>query len=176
MRRTAKIVNFGIMYGAGPFRMSQELGIPIGEGMALIEAYFNKYAGIKDYIERTLEQARKQKWVTTMLGRRRPVWEINNQNQIRRQAAERMAINMPIQGTAAEMIKLAMISIHKKMKKESLKAMMILQVHDELIFEVPKEEIDHLKSMVIREMESALPLSVPIIVDWGVGDSWYEAH
>jgi DNA polymerase-1 len=176
MRRTAKIVNFGIMYGAGPFRMSQELGIPIGEGMALIEAYFNKYAGIKDYIERTLEQARKQKWVTTMLGRRRPVWEINNQNQIRRQAAERMAINMPIQGTAAEMIKLAMISIHKKMKKESLKAMMILQVHDELIFEVPKEEIEQVKSVVIREMESALPLSVPIVVDWGIGDSWYEAH
>ena len=87
-----------------------------------------------------------------------------------------MAINMPIQGTAAEMIKLAMISIHKKMRKESLKSMMILQVHDELIFEVPKEEIDHVKSMVIREMESALPLSVPIIVDWGIGDSWYEAH
>ena len=176
MRRTAKIVNFGIMYGAGPFRMSQELGIPRGEGMAIIEAYFNQYAGIKDYIDRTLEQARKQKWVTTMLGRRRPVWEINSQNQIRRQAAERMAINMPIQGTAAEMIKLAMISIHKKMRKESLKAMMILQVHDELIFEVPKEEIEQVKSMVIREMESALPLSVPIVVDWGVGDSWYEAH
>ena len=176
MRRTAKIVNFGIMYGAGPFRMSQELGIPRGEGMAIIEAYFNQYAGIKDYIDRTLEQARKQKWVTTMLGRRRPVWEINSQNQIRRQAAERMAINMPIQGTAAEMIKLAMISIHKKMRKESLKAMMILQVHDELIFEVPKEEIEQVKSMVIREMESALPLSVPIVVDWGVGDSCYEAH
>ena len=176
MRRTAKIVNFGIMYGAGPFRMSQELGIPRGEGMAIIEAYFNQYAGIKDYIDRTLEQARKQKWVTTMLGRRRPVWEINSQNQIRRQAAERMAINMPIQGTAAEMIKLAMISIHKKMRKESLKAMMILQVHDELIFEVPKEEIEQVKSMVIREMESALPLSVPIVVDWGIGDSWYEAH
>ena len=144
--------------------------------MAIIEAYFNQYAGIKDYIDRTLEQARKQKWVTTMLGRRRPVWEINSQNQIRRQAAERMAINMPIQGTAAEMIKLAMISIHKKMRKESLKAMMILQVHDELIFEVPKEEIEQVKSMVIREMESALPLSVPIVVDWGVGDSWYEAH
>ncbi|HIA31060.1 MAG TPA: DNA polymerase I [Candidatus Marinimicrobia bacterium] len=176
MRRTAKIVNFGIMYGAGPFRMSQELGIPRGEGMAIIEAYFNQYAGIKDYIDRTLEQARKQKWVTTMLGRRRPVWEINSENQIRRQAAERMAINMPIQGTAAEMIKLAMISIHKKMRKESLKAMMILQVHDELIFEVPKEEIEQVKSMVIREMESALPLSVPIVVDWGIGDSWYEAH
>ena len=176
MRRTAKIVNFGIMYGAGPFRMSQELGIPRGEGMAIIEAYFNQYAGIKDYIDRTLEQARKQKWVTTMLGRRRPVWEINSENQIRRQAAERMAINMPIQGTAAEMIKLAMISIHKKMRKESLKAMMILQVHDELIFEVPKEEIEQVKSVVIREMESALPLSVPIVVDWGIGDSWYEAH
>jgi DNA polymerase-1 len=111
-----------------------------------------------------------------MLGRKRPVWEIDSQNQIRKRAAERMAINMPIQGTAAEMIKLAMISIYKKMKKEQLKSMMILQIHDELIFEVPESEIEKLQSIVIPEMESALPLSVPVVVDWGVGDTWYDAH
>ena len=111
-----------------------------------------------------------------MLGRKRPVWEIDSQNQIRKRAAERMAINMPIQGTAAEMIKLAMISIHKKMKQEQLESMMILQIHDELIFEVPESEIEKLQSIVIHEMESALPLNVPVGVDWGVGDTWYEAH
>ena len=127
-------------------------------------------------MEKTLDQARELKLVTTMLGRKRPVWEIDSQNQIRKRAAERMAINMPIQGTAAEMIKLAMISIYKKMKKEQLKSMMILQIHDELIFEVPESEIEKLKSIVIPEMESALPLNVPVVVDWGVGDTWYEAH
>ena len=176
MRRTAKVVNFGIMYGAGPFRMSQELGIPRDEATMIIESYFNQYSGIKNYMEKTLDQAREQKFVTTMLGRKRPVWEIDSQNQIRKRAAERMAINMPIQGTAAEMIKLAMISIYKKMKKEQLKSMMILQIHDELIFEVPESEIEKLQSIVIPEMESALPLSVPVVVDWGVGDTWYDAH
>ena len=176
MRRTAKVVNFGIMYGAGPFRMSQELGIPRDEAMTIIESYFNQYSGIKNYMEKTLDQARELKLVTTMLGRKRPVWEIDSQNQIRKRAAERMAINMPIQGTAAEMIKLAMISIYKKMKQERLESMMILQIHDELIFEVPESEIEKLQSIVIPEMESALPLSVPIVVDWGVGDTWYEAH
>ena len=127
-------------------------------------------------MEKTLDQAREQKFVTTMLGRKRPVWEIDSQNQIRKRAAERMAINMPIQGTAAEMIKLAMISIYKKMKQEQLESMMILQIHDELIFEVPESEIEKLQSIVIPEMESALPLSVPIVVDWGVGDTWYDAH
>ena len=176
MRRTAKVVNFGIMYGAGPFRMSQELGIPRDEARMIIESYFNQYSGIKNYMEKTLDQAREQKFVTTMLDRKRPVWEIDSQNQIRKRAAERMAINMPIQGTAAEMIKLAMISIYKKMKKEQLKSMMILQIHDELIFEVPESEIEKLQSIVIPEMESALPLSVPVVVDWGVGDTWYDAH
>ena len=176
MRRTAKVVNFGIMYGAGPFRMSQELGIPRDEAMTIIESYFNQYSGIKNYMEKTLDQARELKLVTTMLGRKRPVWEIDSQNQIRKRAAERMAINMPIQGTAAEMIKLAMISIYKKMKQEQLESMMILQIHDELIFEVPESEIEKLQSIVIPEMESALPLNVPVVVDWGVGDTWYEAH
>ena len=181
MRRTAKVVNFGIMYGAGPFRMSQELGIPRGEAQAIIEVYFKRYYGIQNYIDETLEMARNNKYVETMLGRRRPVWDIDSDNHIRREAAKRMAINMPIQGTAAEMIKKAMISIHDKINSGGEdsgynKAKMILQVHDELLFEVPDDQVESLTKMVVFEMENALPLSVPIIVDCGVGNSWFEAH
>ena len=111
MRRIAKVVNFGIMYGAGPFRMSQELGISRSEAVAIIESYFKQYSGIRSYIDSTLEKARTDKYVETILGRRRPVWDADSNNALRRQAAERMAINMPIQGSAAEMIKLAMITI-----------------------------------------------------------------
>jgi DNA polymerase-1 len=181
MRRTAKVVNFGIMYGAGPFRMSQELGIPRGEAQAIIEVYFKRYYGIQNYIDETLEMARNNKYVETMLGRRRPVWDIDSDNHIRREAAKRMAINMPIQGTAAEMIKKAMISIHDKINSGGEasgynKAKMILQVHDELLFEVPENQVESLTKMVAFEMENALPLSVPIVVDCGVGNSWFEAH
>jgi len=176
MRRTAKVVNFGIMYGAGPFRMSQELGIPRAESQLIIDTYFKQYAGIRNYIDQTLEKARSEKIVETLLGRRRPVWDADSDNGLRRQAAERMAINMPVQGTAAEMIKLAMINIHRKMKDSNFEAKMVLQVHDELVFEVPEDEVDSLAKMVVDEMENALPLSVPIVVDWGVGESWFEAH
>lgn len=176
MRRTAKIVNFGLLYGAGPFRMSQELGIPQKEAKAIIEAYFERYSGIKNYIESTVEKAREFQYVETMLGRRRPVWDIDSTNHLHREAAKRMAINMPIQGTNAEMIKLAMVAIQKKIESELMESKMVLQVHDELVFEVPDEELDLLKSLVIVEMESALPLSVPIVVDCGHGKSWFEAH
>ena len=179
MRRTAKVVNFGIMYGAGPFRMSQELGIPRSEAQAIIDVYFKQYSGIQNYIDETLEKARSNKYVETILGRRRPVWDIDSDNHIRKEAAKRMAINMPIQGTAAEMIKKAMISIHDNIhsgKDEYDKAKMILQVHDELLFEVPENQVEALTKMVTFEMENALPLSVPIVVDCGVGDSWFEAH
>ena len=176
MRRTAKIVNFGIMYGAGPFRMSQELGLPHAEAQYLIDSYFKQYAGIKDYINRTLEQARTEKYVETILGRRRPVWDCDSDNRMRREAAERMAINMPIQGTAAEMIKLAMIKIDAEIIRRNLAAKMILQVHDELLFEAPEGELDELTTLVVYEMENALPLNVPIVVDLGVGDNWFEAH
>ena len=176
MRRTAKIVNFGLLYGAGPFRMSQELGIPQKEAKAIIEAYFERYSGIKNYIESTVEKAREFQYVETMLGRRRPVWDIDSTNHLHREAAKRMAINMPIQGTNAEMIKLAMVAIQKKIESELMESKMVLQVHDELVFEVPDEELDPLKSLVIAEMESALPLSVPIVVDCGHGKSWFEAH
>ena len=181
MRRTAKIVNFGIMYGAGPFRMSNELGIPRSEAQAIIEVYFKQYSGIQNYIDETLEQAHSKKYVQTILGRKRPVWDIDSDNHIRREAAKRMAINMPIQGTAAEMIKKAMISIHYKIHSETKnsgynKAKMILQVHDELLFEVPEDQVEALTMIVVYEMENALPLSVPIVVDCGVGNSWFEAH
>jgi DNA polymerase-1 len=176
MRRTAKVVNFGIMYGAGPFRMSQELGIPRAEAQAIIDTYFHRYAGIREYIDRTLEQARKEKYVQTLLGRKRPVLDADSDNRVRREAAERMAVNMPIQGTAAEMIKLAMIAIHRRLQAENFQAKMILQIHDELLFEVPEEELERIQKMVVEEMEQALPLSVPVVVDCGVGDSWFDAH
>lgn len=176
MRRTAKVVNFGIMYGAGPYRMSQELSIPRNEARAIIDTYFKRYAGIQNYIDATLEYARKNKFVQTMLGRKRPVWDIDSDNHIRKEAAKRMAINMPIQGTAAEMIKKAMIAIHNIINSKELKTKMILQVHDELLFEVPEDEVDLVQKMVINEMENALPLSVPIVVDCGIGNSWFEAH
>jgi len=176
MRRTAKVVNFGIMYGAGPFRMSQELGIPRKEAVAIIESYFEQYPGIQNYIDTTLEKARNEKYVETILGRRRPVWDADSDNGLRRQAAERMAINMPIQGSAAEMIKLAMIAIQKEMIQWGMKTKLILQIHDELLFEFPNDEEEILVKLVVDKMENAMELSVPIIVDYGIGETWYDAH
>ena len=176
MRRTAKIVNFGVMYGAGPFRLSQELGIPMNESKKIIDSYFERYAGIKQFIDELLVFARKEKYVKTMLGRRRYCYDIEDTNQRVRSAAERATVNMPIQGTAAEMIKLAMINIDGKLSEQNFKTKMILQIHDELLFEVPDEEIDDVKDLVLSEMENALPLDVPVVVEWGVGESWYHAH
>lgn len=176
MRRTAKIVNFGVMYGAGPFRLSQELGIPMSESKKIIDSYFERYSGIKQFIDETLVFARKEKYVQTMLGRRRYCHDIEDSNQRIRSASERATINMPIQGTAAEMIKLAMISIHSQLKKKDFKTKMILQIHDELLFEVPDDEMDDVRKLVLSEMENALSLDVPVVVDWGVGESWYHAH
>tara|TARA_B100001029_G_scaffold80426_1_gene65992 strand:+ start:4762 stop:7476 length:2715 start_codon:yes stop_codon:yes gene_type:complete len=176
MRRIAKIVNFGIMYGAGPFRLSQELDIPFGEAKQIKDAYFQKYQGIEKYIENSKLQIKETKSVETLLGRKRAVWDSDSQNKIRRDAAERMAINMPIQGTAAEMIKLAMIKIHRQMNKEDLKSKLIMQIHDELLLEVHQDEIDYISKMVIENMRDAMKLDVPIEIDFGVGPSWYEAH
>ncbi|MEE2877088.1 MAG: DNA polymerase I [Candidatus Neomarinimicrobiota bacterium] len=176
MRRTAKIVNFGVMYGAGPFRLSQELGIPMAESKKIIDAYFERYTGIREFIDETLAFARKEKYVQTVLGRRRYCHDINDSNQRVRSAAERATINMPIQGTAAEMIKLAMISIHEKLSAKRLESKMILQIHDELLFEVPNGELDDVRELVVSEMETALPLDVAVVVDCGVGESWFHAH
>ncbi len=176
MRRTAKIVNFGVMYGAGPYRLSQELGIPMAESKKIISSYFERYSGIKNYINNTLDFARKNKYVKTILGRRRYCYDILNDNQRIRSSIERAVINMPIQGTAAELIKIAMIAIHKNILINNFKSKMILQIHDELIFETPEDEIDKLKTMVLFEMENAMKLDVPLIIDYGIGDSWLSAH
>ena len=166
MRRTAKIVNYGLLYGAGPFRMSQELGIPQKEAKILIESYFQQYSGVKDYIDSTIIKAEKEQFVETILGRKRPVWNITSSNHIQKQAAKRMAINMPIQGTNAEMIKIAMISIDHEIQKNSYKSKMISQVHDELVFEVHKSEKEVFIKLVIDNMEIAIKLSVPVKVDY----------
>ena len=176
MRRTAKVINFGIMYGAGPFRISQELGISRKAAQEIIKQYFIQYSGIQNYIDDTLSKARSDNYVETILGRRRYVWDVNSENALKKQAAERVAINMPIQGSAAELIKIAMIDIQKNIENDKLKSKMILQIHDELLFEYPLDEEEHLISMVKKSMENAMSLKVPIIVDYGFGKDWFEAH
>ena len=176
MRRTAKVINFGIMYGAGPFRISQELGISRKAAQEIIKQYFIKYSGIQNYIDDTLSKARSDNYVETILGRRRYVWDVNSENALKKQAAERVAINMPIQGSAAELIKIAMIDIQKNIENDKLNSKMILQIHDELLFEYPLDEEEHLISMVKKSMENAMSLKVPIIVDYGFGKDWFEAH
>ena len=176
MRRTAKVINFGIMYGAGPFRISQELGISRKAAQEIIKQYFIQYSGIQNYIDDTLSKARSDNYVETILGRRRYVWDVNSDNALKKQAAERVAINMPIQGSAAELIKIAMIDIQKNIENDKLNSKMILQIHDELLFEYPLDEEEHLISMVKKSMENAMSLKVPIIVDYGFGKDWFEAH
>ena len=175
-RRTAKVVNFGIMYGAGPFRMSQELGISMVEARNLIENYFKTYPGIKKYMETTLIDARNNGYVKTLFGRRRNTKNLMVSNKNIVQSEERAAINMPIQGTAADLIKIAMIRIQDKLDEHQFDSKMILQIHDELLFEVPENEIDKLSEIVVHEMENAISLKVPLIVDWNTGDNWFEAH
>lgn len=176
MRRTAKVINFGIMYGAGAHRISQELNINHGEAGAIIKAYFERYTGVRDYIDKTIAECKERGYVATTYGRKRPILDINSENGNLQQAAKRAAINMPVQGTAADIIKIAMIRMRDWMKKEKLKSKMILQVHDELVFEVHPDELELLKKHVPAIMESATELIVPLKVDVGVGKNWYEAH
>jgi len=175
-RRRAKVVNFGIMYGAGPFRMSNELEISRGEAADLISDYFNTYPGIRNYLDETIAFARENKFVQTMFGRKRPVPDIDASNRMSREGAERIATNMPIQGTAADIIKMAMIKVHQRMQEASLESKMILQVHDELVFEVPEDEINTLTTLVRETMEHAVDLDIPLTVDIGIGENWLEAH
>ena len=176
-RRVAKTVNFGIMYGLGAFGLAQRLGIPRTEGQKIIESYFEKYPGIKRYMDETIETTRERGYASTILGRRRYFPMINAANRGLRTAAERAAINMPIQGTAADMMKLAMVRVHNRMRAEGLASMMLLQVHDELVFEAPENEVESLCALAKHEMEHALPLDgVPVVVESGSGPSWYEAH
>jgi DNA polymerase-1 len=176
-RRNAKTVNFSITYGAGATNLSKQLGIKRKEATELIENYFNQFKGLKRYMDETKEFARENGYVKTMLGRRRNLRDINSKNGLTRSNAERMAINTPIQGTAADMIKIAMINIHKEMKNQNLKSKMILQVHDELVFDVYKPELEKLKTLVDNLMKNALPnLKVPILVGMDTGNNWLEAH
>ncbi|MCH7618342.1 MAG: DNA polymerase I [Candidatus Marinimicrobia bacterium] len=176
MRNAAKTVNFAIMYGARAFRISGELGISMEDASATIDEYFSRFPGINNFIASSIAMAREEKFVTTILGRKRYLYEIDSSNFNLRQSAERIAVNTQLQGSAADMIKIAMINVDDRIRKEKLSSMMILQVHDELVFEVPEEEVEQLTSLVIEEMRGAMELDVPVKVDVGVGKDWYEAH
>lgn len=176
MRRKAKTANFGIIYGISAFGLSQRLSIPRKEAAELIDAYFAEFPSIKSYMDRVIHLAQEQGFVSTILGRRRFLPDINSRNQTQRGFAERNAINAPIQGSAADLIKVAMIQVHDWMKAENLKSRMVLQVHDELVFDAEKSEIDLLKERVPQFMANAIPLKVPVEVGLGVGENWFEAH
>ena len=173
-RRQAKVVNFGIVYGLSPFGLSQNLGIETGEAKKFIDAYFEKYKGVRKFIDDTLEEARREQKVKTLFGRVRPIPDINSKNANLRGFAERTAVNTPLQGTAADLIKLAMIRIDRELQDRGLKSRMTLQVHDELVFEVPEAEIDQMRSLVRQQMEQVYPLTVPLLVEIGVGPNWRD--
>src|SRR5271167_3601015 len=173
-RRQAKVVNFGIVYGLSAFGLSQNLGIEPSEAKKFIEAYFEKYAGVRTFIDATLEQTRRDQKVKTLFGRIRPIPDINSKNATQRGFAERTAVNTPLQGTAADLIKLAMIRIDDEIRKRGLKSRMTLQVHDELVFEVPENELDAMKSLAREHMEKAYSLDVPLLVEVGVGPNWRD--
>ena len=176
MRRKAKTANFGIIYGISVFGLSDRLGISRTEAKDFIDGYFDTYPWVKKYMDSSIQQAKEIGYVETMLGRKRSLPDINSQNSVVRGFAERNAINAPIQGSAADIIKIAMVNIQKRLEAENLQAKMTMQVHDELNFSVPIAEIDRVRKLVIYEMENAIQLKVPIIADSGVGVNWLEAH
>ncbi len=176
MRRKAKMVNFGIIYGISAFGLAQRLGIKRTEAGEIIDSYFEQFPAIKKYMDDTINMAREQEFVETILGRRRYMADINSRNMTLRGYAERNAINAPIQGSAADMIKVAMINIHRWMKEEKLQSRMIMQVHDELVFDVEKSETEIMKTNIAEFMKTAIPLEVPMEIGIGTGDNWLEAH
>ena len=173
-RRAAKVVNFGIVYGLSPFGLSQNLGIEPSEAKQFINAYFEKYSGVRAFIDKTLEEARREMKVKTLFGRVRPIPDINSKNANQRGFAERTAVNTPLQGTAADLIKIAMIRIDAVLRERVLTSRMTLQVHDELVFEVPEAEVDEMKSLVREHMEKVHALAVPLLVEMGVGANWRD--
>jgi DNA polymerase-1 len=176
MRRRAKTVNFGIIYGISPYGLSQQLGVAPEEAKYYIDTYFARHKGVKNYIDNLIQEATDRGYVTTILNRKRPIPELKSTNKNTRQLGERLAVNSPIQGSAADIIKIAMLNIWKKLKKEKLKTKMLLQVHDELLFEVPEDEKETIERLAREEMEKAVELSVPLKVDIGIGKNWAEAH
>lgn len=176
LRSRAKTINFGVIYGMGPQRLARENGISIPEAKKFIESYFQTYAHVKDFFSKQLEFAREHGYVETIMGRRRPLPDINGKNPMMVAIAERMAGNTPLQGSAADLIKIAMINIHNEIKKRNLKTRMLLQVHDELVFEVPPNELKEAMAMIKEKMETAMKLDVPLLVDIRSGQNWNDAH
>ena len=176
MRRKAKEVNFGILYGLGPFGLKTRLGITQGEAKNIIDDYFSSFKKVRKFMDDCIASAKKKEYAETLYGRRRYLKNINSKNRVVQQFEARVAINMPIQGTAADMIKLAMIKIHDALEKNKAKTKMVLQVHDELVFDAFKDEVDDLRKLIVEIMENALPLNVPVIAETGVGDNWLDAH
>ena len=176
MRSKAKAVNFGIIYGQGAFGLAQNLGIPRGEAKAIIDAYFTQFAQLKNYQQEIIESARKLGYIETILGRRRYLADINSANAVVRGFAERNAINAPIQGSAADIIKVAMVNLHDELNKRKMRSRMILQVHDELVFDAHLDEVEELKTLVAEKMSGAITLRVPLVVDMNTGSNWLEAH
>ncbi len=173
-RNRAKAVNFGIVYGISPFGLAAQLGIPQAEARAYIDRYFARYQGVKAFIEKTLEDTRREGAVRTLFGRVRPIPDITSRNPNSRGFAERTAVNTPLQGTAADLIKLAMISLDRKLAERKLKTRMVLQVHDELLFEVPAGEREEVEELVRGEMEGVIKLNVPLVADLGFGPNWRD--
>jgi DNA polymerase I len=179
MRRAAKTVVFGIVYGISPFGLSQNIGVPQAEAKKYIETFFEKFSAVRELMDRNISEAKNKGYTTTILGRRRPIPELQSGDPVQRGVGERMAVNSPIQGSAADLIKIAMINVHKKLHEDLPHTKMILQVHDELIFEVPNRDLEEAKRLVKTEMEAVgkqLGLSVPLKVDLGVGNTWRAAH
>ncbi len=176
MRRVAKMINYAIAYGLSPYGLSTRLGIPKDEAKRVIDAYFVRYSGVRQWLNETVLQCRRRGYVETILGRRRQLADLNSRNRMLQQAAERAAVNAPIQGTAADIVKLAMLSVNKLLESSLRDVRLLLQVHDELLFEAPVGRVEELTSLIRPAMENALPLSVPLLVDIGHGRSWSEAH
>ena len=174
MRSRAKAVNFGIVYGIGEFSLAQDLKISIKEAKQYIEDYLKHYPSVKEYMENTISKGREDGFVSTIFGRRRYIPELSVSNKMTQAFGERVAMNAPIQGTAADIIKIAMVNVYKKLKENGLKSKLILQIHDELIVETYPDELDRVMEIVKTEMENATSLSVPLIVDINSGKSWYD--
>jgi DNA polymerase-1 len=174
-RRNAKAVNFGIVYGISSFGLSQDLSITKKEAAQYIEDYFKTYPGIKSFLDDTVKHAKKMGYVVTLFGRRRPVPELASSNFMQRSFGERVAMNAPIQGTAADIIKIAMIGVQRRLRERQMRSRLVLQVHDELLIEAYKPELDEIKNILREEMEQAVSLDVPLEVDMHTGENWYEA-
>ena len=176
MRRTAKVINFGIIYGMSSFGLAKELGVSQRDAQNYIDDYFTKHQGVRAYMDGVQQEAREKGFVQTLFGRIRYIPEINNHDNNIRQLGERTAMNTPIQGTAADVIKMAMVNIHRKIREQGLLSRLIMQIHDELVFEVPHDETDVMEKLIKTEMEQVVKLSVPLKVSLGKGHSWAEAH